>query len=324
MEAMIRTEKLAKHYGSVRALKGLDMQVAPGAVYGFLGPNGAGKTTTLRILAGLARADSGQAWIMGQPLRLDNPAARAMIGVLPEEPAFYPWMTPREYLRDFIAPFYRLGAKDAAQRTKDLLGQVGLIQAADRRIGGFSRGMRQRLGLAQALVQRPAILLLDEPVSALDPAGRKELLELIEGLRGEATILLSTHILADVERVCDTIGIINQGRLVLEAERQALMERYALPVFEIEVEEGFGGWPEALAGMHVVERVQVEGRTARVSVKDIHLAQRELLASLAENGLLIRRFEITRPSLEDIFLTLTGAGDNDSKRGGDDDANNDF
>lgn len=313
MEPMIRIEKLTKRYASVRALKGLDMQVAPGSVYGFLGPNGAGKTTTLRILAGLARADSGQAWIMGQALNLQKPGERPVLGVLPEEPAFYPWMTPREYLRDFLAPLYSLGAKEAAQRAKDLLGQVGLSQAADRRIGGFSRGMRQRLGLAQALIHQPAILLMDEPVSALDPAGRKEVLELIEGLRGQATILLSTHILADVERVCDTVGIINNGRMVLESERQALMDHYAQPVFEIEVENGFGSWLEDLSKMAVVEQVQVDGRTARVSVKNIHQAQGELLASLAGNGLLIRRFEITTPSLEEIFLKLTATAETRQK-----------
>jgi len=306
---MIRIEKLTKRFGNVRALNGLDMQVAPGMVYGFLGPNGAGKTTTLRILSGLARADQGQAWIQGQPVGVQALGQRPAMGVLPEEPAFYPWMTPREYLRDFIAPLYRIGAKEASQRTKDVLGKVGLSQVGNRRIGGFSRGMRQRLGLAQALIHQPAILLMDEPVSALDPAGRREVLELIESLRGQATILLSTHILADVERVCDTVGIINKGRMVLESERQSLLDRYALPIFEIEVEDGSGEWGNLLAQMPVVDAVQVEGRVARVHVQNIHEAQRELLDSLAQNDMLIRRFELTRPSLEDIFLKLTGAAE---------------
>jgi ABC-2 type transport system ATP-binding protein len=311
METMIQIEKLAKRYGSVRALNGLDMQVGAGMVYGFLGPNGAGKTTTLRILAGLARADQGHAWIMGEPVSLHALGQRPVMGVLPEEPAFYPWMTPREYLRDFIAPLYRLDAKEAARRTNELLGRVSLDKAANRRIGGFSRGMRQRLGLAQALIHQPSILLMDEPVSALDPAGRREVLELIENLHGQATILLSTHILADVERVCDTVGIINKGRMVLESDRQALLDRYALPFFEIEVENSPGDghsqsdWVAQLGQMPFVDAVQTEGRVVRVGVKDIHLAQRELLTSLAQNGLLIRRFEITTPSLEDIFLKLT-------------------
>ena len=307
---MIRIENLAKRYGRVRALNGLDLQVQAGSVYGFLGPNGAGKTTTLRILAGLARADAGQAWIMGQPVGVQSFQRRPLLGVLPEEPAFYPWMTPREYLRDFIAPLFHLDAQEAARRSSELLAQVGLSKASNRRIAGFSRGMRQRLGLAQALIHRPPILLLDEPVSALDPAGRKEVLELIEALRGQATILLSTHILADVERVCDTVGIINKGKMVLESDRQALLDRYALPVFEIEAENGFSEWVEQARRLPVVSSVQAEGRLARVSGKDIHTAQRALLASLSENGLLIRRFEVTTPSLEEIFLKLTGQAEN--------------
>jgi ABC-2 type transport system ATP-binding protein len=318
MEMMIRIEKLAKRYASVRALNGLDMHVETGMVYGFLGPNGAGKTTTLRILSGLARADQGQAWIKGEPVSLLTLGQRPVMGVLPEEPAFYPWMTPREYLRDFIAPLYRLDAKEAARRTNELLGMVSLDNAANRRIGGFSRGMRQRLGLAQALIHRPSILLMDEPVSALDPAGRREVLDLIDSLHGQATILLSTHILADVERVCDTVGIIQKGRMILESDRQALLDRYAAPIFEIEVENGYdrGDWATQLDQMPFVDTVQVEGRLARVGVKDIHVAQRELLASLAQNGLLIRRFELTTPSLEDIFLKLTASIQSEKAQGG--------
>jgi ABC-2 type transport system ATP-binding protein len=313
---MIKIESLSKRFNGVRALNGLDMQVKTGSVYGFLGPNGAGKTTTLRILSGLARTDKGRAWIMDQEVNLRSLGHRPLMGMLPEEPAFYPWMTPREYLRDFIAPLYRLDAKTAAKRTKETLEQVGLSKAAKRRIGGFSRGMRQRLGLAQALIPEPSLLLLDEPVSALDPAGRRDVLELINNLRGQATILLSTHILADVERVCDTVGIINQGRMVLESGRQELLDRYALPVFEIEVENDFGPWLEKLGRMSFVDQVQVKGHTIRVGVKDIHLAQRELLNSLAANGLLIRRFELTTPSLEDIFLKLTGEALPESSSGG--------
>jgi ABC-2 type transport system ATP-binding protein len=316
METMIRIEKLAKRYGNVRALNGLDMQVEAGVVYGFLGPNGAGKTTTLRILSGLARADGGQAWIMGQPVGLQGLGKRPIMGVLPEEPAFYPWMTPREYLRDFVAPLYHLDAKEAAERTKEILAEVGLEKVAKRRIGGFSRGMRQRLGLAQALIHQPSILLLDEPVSALDPAGRREVLDLIENLRGRATILLSTHILADVERICDTVGIINKGRMVLESDRQALLDRYAMPVFEIEVEHSGMDWSSQITQLPVVDALQMNGRVARVHVREIHQAQRELLALLAQNGLLIRRFEITHPSLEDIFLKLTGGFEPEISKGG--------
>jgi ABC-2 type transport system ATP-binding protein len=302
---MIRIENLIKTYGSVRALDGLSLNVEPGVVYGFLGPNGAGKTTSMRILAGLARPDSGRAWILDKEIGQPGADIRSLIGVLPEEPAFYGWMTPREYLRDFVAPLYHMGSKVAAQRADELLEIVGLKEAANRRIGGFSRGMRQRMGLAQALVHRPLVLLLDEPVSALDPAGRKEVLDLIETLRGNTTILLSTHILADVERVCDVVGIIARGRMVVQARRDDLLTRYVTPLFEIETDNGFGHWLEWLKEQDFVTNVTISDHTARVLVNDVHKAQKILLESLASEPLAVRRFEMIHPSLEDVFLRLT-------------------
>jgi ABC-2 type transport system ATP-binding protein len=306
---MIRIENLVKVYGEVRALDGLSLSVEPGVVYGFLGPNGAGKTTTMRILSGLARADGGQAWILDTQIGQTRKDIRQLIGVLPEEPVFYPWMTAREYLRDFVARLYHLDTPTARKRTDELLSTVGLKEARNRRIAGFSRGMRQRLGLAQALIHNPPVLLLDEPVSALDPAGRKEVLELIESLRGKATILLSTHILADVERICDVVGIINKGRLIVQQQREELLRQYTTPVFEIELEGGAEAWMERARQFSFVENISYESPAIRVLVKDIHAAQKDLLDSLAAHDLLVRRFEILHPSLEDVFLRLTGKGD---------------
>jgi ABC-2 type transport system ATP-binding protein len=302
---MIRIENLVKTYGSVHALDSLSLNVRPGVVYGFLGPNGAGKTTSMRILSGLARPDSGRAWIMGKEIGQQGTNIHSLIGVLPEEPAFYGWMTPREYLREFIAPLYGLRGQVAARRADELLETVGLTEAANRRISGFSRGMRQRMGLAQALVHRPPVLLLDEPVSALDPAGRKEVLDLIETLRGKTTILLSTHILADVERVCDVVGIIARGRMLVQERREDLLARYITPLFEIETDNGFGHWLEWVEKQGFVANVTISGHTARVLVKDVHQAQEMLLASLAVESLSVRRFEMIHPSLEDVFLRLT-------------------
>ncbi len=302
---MIRVENLVKTYAQVRALDGLNLRVEAGKVYGFLGPNGAGKTTTLRILSGLARPDAGQAWIMEQPVAFGSAPLRKMIGVLPEEPAFYPWMTPRELLRDLTAPLYGMSPADSTRKTAELLERVGLSSAADRRIGGFSRGMRQRLGLAQALVHQPSILLLDEPVSALDPAGRKEVLELIDSLRRQATILLSTHILADVERVCDMVGIIHHGQLVIEAERESLLERYGVPVIEVEFEGALKAWSEQAGSLPGVEQVSLANHTARLRVKDAATSLPAVLQSIIGQGLPVARVEIVRPSLEDVFLRLT-------------------
>jgi ABC-2 type transport system ATP-binding protein len=215
-------------------------------------------------------------------------------------------MTPREYLRDFIAPLYNLHGQVAALRADELLEIVGLTDATNRRIGGFSHGMRQRMGLAQALVHQPPVLLLDEPVSALDPAGRKEVLDLIETLRGKTTILLSTHILGDVERVCDVVGIIAKGRLIVQARRDELLARYATPLFEIESDNGFGHWLEWVRKQAFVTNVTVSNHTARLLVTDVHKAQKALLESLAREALPVRRFEMVQPSLEDVFLRLTG------------------
>jgi ABC-2 type transport system ATP-binding protein len=303
----IRIEDLRKNFADVRALDGLTLSVETGSVFGFLGPNGAGKTTTIRILTGLARPNSGRAWVTGVEVTADPRRVTRHIGYLPQEPAFYPWMTARELL-DYVGRVFGLSAAERRVRTHELLELAGLTEAAGRRIGGFSGGMRQRLGVAQALVNRPSVLFLDEPVSGLDPAGRKELLQLIEQLRGQCTVFMSTHILADVERVCDTVGIINRGKLITEARQDELIDRYVVPAFEIEVENGFvkslGAWTEALSETEWVTSVSMDKRTARVVVSDVEAAKRQLMAAAVHAGLVVTRYEMVKPSLEDVFLRL--------------------
>ncbi len=305
----IRIEELRKVFGSFVALDGLSLSVEEGAVFGFLGPNGAGKTTTIRILTSLAHASSGHAWVADEEVTSNGQKIARQIGYLPEDPAFYTWMNPVEFL-DYVGRLFKLPGAERTRRVKELIQQAGLEEAAKRRIGGFSRGMRQRLGLAQALFNRPQVLFLDEPASALDPAGRKEVLEFIEQLRGQCTVFMSTHILADVERVCDTIGIINRGKLVTAAPREALMEKYAIPAFEVDVDAqstaGFNAWMEALRQYPWVKSVTGEGQAARVVVNNLEQAKRELLASVTQAGLILTRYEIVRPSLEDVFLQLVG------------------
>ena len=303
----ITIENLVKAYGSVKALDGLTLGVEQGSVFGFLGPNGAGKTTTLRILAGLARANAGNIWIQDKPLEWGDMQARQIIGYLPEEPAFYPWMTPRDFL-DHIGRIFGLSKMEYKKRTEELLELTGLKEVAKRRVGGFSRGMRQRLGLAQALVNRPEILLLDEPVSALDPAGRRDVLELIEQLAATCTVLMSTHILADVERVCDTVGIINKGRLVTQAKREELLERYAIPALEIETGNGSSGtaavWIEKLRGIAVIQGMEKNGQTLRIAAQNVEVARKEIMRVAVDNDLKFERFEVVKPTLEDIFMRL--------------------
>jgi len=304
---MIQIENLHKHYGAVHALDGLNMTIEAGTVFGFLGPNGAGKTTTLRILTGLARGTSGRATVGGVDLNTDGRTLSRRIGYLPEELAFYPWMTPREFL-DYLGRLHRLSAAERSDRTRELLILVNLEEVGKRRIGGFSRGMRQRLGLAAALVHKPEVLLLDEPISALDPAGRKEVLDLIERLSEQCTVLMSSHILADVERVCNVVGIIAKGRMIVQSPREALMERYAQPVFEAETTDTASAcrWADRLRVQPWTAAVSVDGDRVRVTVKEVARARKELLASAVAQDVVLRRYEEVRPSLEDVFLQLVG------------------
>jgi len=215
---------LTKVYGEAQALAGVDLVVPEGSVFGFLGPNGAGKTTTLRILAGLARPTAGSATIFGLDTTRDADAVHAMIGYLPDVPGFYKWMTATEYL-ELSAKLFGLPAAVRRERIETLLELAGL-DGVDTKVGGYSRGMKQRLGVAQALINSPRLLLLDEPTSALDPIGRREVLEMIAALAGRTTVFFSTHILADVERVCDTVAVLAGGRVVEQAGIDELKARH--------------------------------------------------------------------------------------------------
>jgi ABC-2 type transport system ATP-binding protein len=306
--SVLRVEALRKAFRQVQALDGLSFAVEPGTVFGFLGPNGAGKTTTLRILAGLARPDSGEAFVAGHPAGPASPARR-LVGYLPEEPRFYTWMTATEFLRDYVAGLFGLEAEEARRRTAELLDLVGLQDAARRRIAGFSRGMRQRLGLAQALLNRPQVVLLDEPVSALDPAGRRDMLQMIEELRRTSTVLMSTHILDDVERVCDTVGIIKDGRMVTVDERQALLDRYATPLIEIAFRaqpNRIAAWAEQVRRLPGVASIVTDEACVRIQLGPDLAADQQVLAQAVASGMPVERFEHGRPKLEDVFLRLVG------------------
>jgi len=303
----IRCVGLSRSYGEVQALKDLNLTVPYGSIFGFLGRNGAGKTTTIRILVGLAHPSAGSAWVAGIEVTRTDSVARQRFGYLPQDPSFYRWMTPVEYL-DYAASLYHLKAKERKAAIDDMLHLVDLKSAAHRKIGGFSGGMIQRLGIAQAMIHRPQVLFLDEPTSSLDPAGRSEVLELIAGLRGNVTVFFSTHILNDIERVCDTVGIIHKGQLLLQSGREDLIARYAINTAEIELDhhETLGSDLEAdLRAQPWVEGVRVEQGILHVMVTDLAEGKRALLPWLAGTGLAVNRLEWVRPSLEEIFLKIS-------------------
>jgi len=223
--AILDLRLVTKSFGDKQVLKGLDLTVPTGSIFGFVGENGAGKTTTMKLILGLDTLDAGQITVAGQPVRYGRTVANQVVGYLPDVPAYYGYMTPTEYLT-LCGRLTGMREPDLANRITAMLKTVDLPQNRHR-IHGFSRGMKQRLGIAQALLNHPQLLICDEPTSALDPNGRSDFLDLLASLRGEMTILFSTHILPDVERISDQVGILHDGVLQVQGDLNALKRRYA-------------------------------------------------------------------------------------------------
>jgi len=271
-------------------------------VFGFLGPNGSGKTTTLRILTGLAHATSGSVRVLGAE---PGGAVRSQIGFLPDVPAFYEWMTAPEFLT-FAGELCGEDQRLLRRRTGTLLEAAGLAGVTTR-IGSFSRGMRQRLGIAQALINAPRLLLLDEPTSALDPIGRKDVLDLIAAFSGRTTVFFSTHILADVERVCDTVAVLDHGRVLTQAPIQELTARYATRRITVQVTDGVDRLTTAIRAQSWVSAITPgEEGVITITVSDADRARREVPALIAAEGIGLIRFEAGQPTLEEAFIELIG------------------
>jgi ABC-2 type transport system ATP-binding protein len=299
---------LTKHYTGVRALTDLTLDVPAGTVFGFLGPNGAGKTTALKVLAGLARPTSGGATVNGVAVSAAGDHRRHL-GYLAQDPRFYGWMTGRETLR-YVAGFRdRVG--DEERRIDALLERVGLADAGDRRTAAYSGGMRQRLGIAQTLIGRPAVILLDEPVSALDPIGRKDVLDLMRELKGETTVFYSTHILDDVQRVSDHVAILDQGRLVKAAPTQALLSSFTKGMLRVVLGGASSSAVDGLRRIPGVATVTVAGSAdGRLSLDVAAMdgasadVQRSITRFAGESDLTLISNQEESLDLESVFLRL--------------------
>lgn len=288
---MIETHGLSKDYGGTMALDNVDIHVSRGSIYGLVGPNGAGKTTLLGVLAGLRQSTAGSIEI-----------ATANVGVLPDTPLFDQWLTGREVVD--LALHMSTGRTDM-DRVEDLLEQAGIEDAADRAVGGFSRGMLQRLGLAATLVADPELVLLDEPCSALDPFGRREVLDLIARLRGDATVVFSSHILADVQEVCDTVGVLRQGRLVFEGPLDGLLVGKAQPRYTVRIRPPLEPVLADLARVPWVEAVSiVDPEQIQIAGASLEVMEERLVPALAAAGAHVVSLAPEAPSLEDVFLEL--------------------
>jgi ABC-2 type transport system ATP-binding protein len=291
---MVRTTALTKRYGDHVALSGVDLEVPKGCVYGLVGPNGAGKTTLLKLLSGLSRATGGS-------IELGIPRFR--VALLPDTPQFDPWLTGREVVK---LAAHLSGAKQAERQVARMLADAGLQEAAERRVGGYSRGMLQRLGIAATLVGEPELLLLDEPASALDPAGRREVLDLIGGMRGQATVVLSSHILADVHEVCDTVGILRAGSLLYQGPLENLLVGRAVPAYRVHLRSPSQPVIGALTGQDWVTSVgEPLPQRLHVKVRSLSDAERHLPAVLAGCGAQVISVAPDAADLEEVFLELT-------------------
>jgi ABC-2 type transport system ATP-binding protein len=308
----IRTRGLTKRYDDVAAVDGLDLEVERGALYGFLGPNGAGKTTTIRMALGLIHATSGTVDVLDEPVGTDRgPLER--VGALVEEPAFYRFLSGRRNLEYFA----RAGGRgdDTRRRLARVdacLAQVGLTDAADKRVKAYSQGMRQRLGIGLALLGEPELLMLDEPTNGLDPTGMREMRQLLRGLAdGGTTVFVSSHLLAEVEAMCDQVGVMAQGRLVAQGPPAVL--RGDARSLRVEVDDIARARSAAstLAGVVIAEGPGEGPGTldVRLGASDGDVDAAGLNAVLVHAGIRVRALTPRRDSLEDVFLHLVEGAD---------------
>lgn len=301
---------LAKSYGERTALSGLSLGVEEGEIFGFLGPNGAGKTTTIRILTGLLEPDSGEARVAGMDVSAHPRAVKRAVGVLPESQGYYGWMTGEEYLA-YFADLY--GVHNAGRRARELLEEVGLEERGGSLVGGYSRGMRQRLGIARAMVHHPRVLFLDEPSLGLDPKGQREMDDLIRHLAREegVTVFLSSHLLSEIEGLCTRFAIVREGRLVAEGDRGELEARLGSGRrLRMEVSDPKKALDFARCVIDL-EGVRREGDALIVEPRTDEAAA-SLLRLLVGEKIEVYSMQRFAPSLEEIFLRLTG-GDRDAQ-----------
>jgi ABC-2 type transport system ATP-binding protein len=313
MDWVIDTRGLSKSYKEVEALKNLDLRVPKNSIFGFLGPNGAGKTTAIKLLLGLIRPTGGSATVFGLDIGRDSVAIRSRIGYLPQDPRFYEHMTARQILV-YTADFFFKGPRDEIdRRVAETLALVGLADKADRPIKGFSGGERQRLGIAQAQVNYPDLLILDEPAASLDPMGRRDVLEVMARLQKYTTIFYCTHILDDVQRVSDRVAILNHGELVADGPIEALLAEGEGLAYEVRLKGDPARLQEQVAAQPWVSAIQARAHNDvtswTVSVSDSAAAESALFRLLAaDEGVIVTDYHIRERELEDVFLQIVEGG----------------
>ena len=297
-------EHLSKSFGASKVIDDLTFSVPEHSVFGFIGQNGAGKTTTMKMVLGLLRATSGKITVCGEPVTYGQNKTNRYVGYLPDVPEFYGYMKPFEYLK-LCGEITGLSDEKIKSKSEELLVLVGL-EKANKKISGFSRGMKQRLGIAQALLNEPKLLICDEPTSALDPIGRKEILDILHQVKGKTTVIFSTHILSDVERICDHIAVLHEGKLALcgtLSEVKSLHKQDGLFVeFTSQTDkQQFITAPQLASFMMNAEQTST---SIILHTQDIQKAEMAVISTLSENRLLPVRFEVLEPTLESLFMEV--------------------
>ena len=298
MNAILEIRGLKKRFGDKEVLKGIDLSIPAGSIYGFVGKNGAGKTTTMKAILGLIAADGGEIYVCGERVTYGDTPTNRFIGYLPDVPEFYGFMTAREYLT-FCGEITGMEKSALNSRAEKLLGLVGLADEKHR-IKGYSRGMKQRLGIAQALLGSPKLLICDEPTSALDPIGRREILDILRSVKDETTVIFSTHILSDVESICTDVAFIDGGIIRTQGSLDDIRARLSKGEYSLETDSaGAKALTEKFAAMRVISE-----NALAFSETDIPL--HEILGFVASEKIALTMLQRSEPSLETLFMEVAG------------------
>ena len=294
---ILSVKNLKKRYGNKEVLKGLDLTVPENSVFGLVGKNGAGKTTVMKAVLGLLMPDEGEVYVCGRKVSFGQTETNKFIGYLPDVPEFYSFMTSLEYLQ-FCGRLSGLDERSIKERSSRLLRLVGMNDS-NHRIGGFSRGMKQRLGIAQALMNSPKLLICDEPTSALDPIGRKEILDVLYAAKEETTIVFSTHILSDVERICTNVAFMNDGVIALQGEISTVREKFSGNeyVFEMNFDSDADLLAQKFSELEFVNR-------NTLILRENNGKFTEILKYMIENEMFFQKIERETPSLESVFMKV--------------------
>ncbi len=302
--SILRLEHVYKSFGKLDVIKDLSFSVSEHAVFGFIGPNGAGKTTTMKMILGFLKPDAGEIYVCNEKVIYGNTKTNRYIGYLPDVPEFYGYMRPWEYLQ-LCGEISGLSSAKIKDKTDELLHIVGL-DGVNRKIRGFSRGMKQRLGIAQALLNDPILLICDEPTSALDPIGRKEVLDVLSVVRDKTTVVFSTHILSDVERICDSIGVLHQGKVVMQGKLSELKNTYRQESVLIEVEDKsqVSLLEKEIGKLNAVSQIDVFENSLKVTLNQIDLINNAVLELVIKHNINLKKYEVLEPTLENLFMEL--------------------